>query len=74
MRPDPELVKVFRVPLYHRVEESCPSARPKEGPRSPSPRARGPDGESRKTHPPDAPRDTTTDPRGCPRELLELLG
>ena len=32
LRPDPELVKVFRVPLRRRSVESCPSARAKAAP------------------------------------------
>ena len=32
LRPDPELVKVFRIPQRHRSVESCPSAGPKDAP------------------------------------------
>ena len=32
LRPDPELVKVFRVPLRRRSVESCPSAAAKAAP------------------------------------------
>ena len=32
LRPDPELVKVSRVPRRRRSVESCPSAGPKEAP------------------------------------------
>ena len=51
LRPDPELVKVCRVPLHRRSVESCPSAAADEDLRSPPParrRARG--GVAKNTH------------------------
>ncbi len=49
LRPDPELVKVFRIPPRRRSVESCPSAAADELPAACRRPAAAPAGESRKT-------------------------
>ena len=51
LRPDPELVKVCRVPLRRRSVESCPSAAADGVSVAPRRPAAAPAGESRKTLP-----------------------